>query len=71
MNRGKEGIMERLESFEKMLADIQTQYEHEYALMKKLQAEGKEKTASYRQYYGNHMFYRMILEKYREYGLIG
>ena len=30
---------------------------------------GKEKTATYRQYLGNHMLYRMMLEKYREYGL--
>ncbi|MBR6090067.1 MAG: hypothetical protein IKP86_09050 [Anaerolineaceae bacterium] len=63
--------MDRLEAFEKMLSDIVSQSEREYEQMKKLKAEGKEKTAAYRQYYGNHFFYKMILEKYREYGLIG
>ena len=47
--------MERLAAFESMLADIQKQSEYE---------------TTYRQYFGNRMLYKMILEKYREYGLI-
>ena len=62
--------MDRLESFEKMLADIQKQAEHEQAEMEKLKMEGKEKTATYRQYLGNLMFYKMMLERYRQYGLL-
>lgn len=63
-------LMERLAAFEKMLLDIQKQSEYERGQMEKLKSEGKEKTATYRQYFGNRMLYKMILEKYREYGLI-
>lgn len=60
----------RLEAFERMLADIQSQSEREAEAMRRLKAEGKEKTATYRQYFGNRMLYKMMLEKYREYGLL-
>ena len=63
-------MMERIEAFEKMLADIQRQAEYEQAEMEKLKAAGKEKTATYRQYFGNRLLYQMILEKYRQYGLL-
>ena len=62
--------MERLAAFESMLADIQKQSEYERKQMEKLKFEGKEKSATYRQYFGNRVLYKMILEKYREYGLI-
>lgn len=62
--------MERIEAFEKMLADIQAQAEQETAQMEKLKAEGKEKTATYRQYFGNRHFYKQMLDTYRKYGLI-
>ena len=62
--------MERLAAFESMLADIQKQSEYERKQMEKLKSEGKEKSATYRQYFENRMLYKMILEKYREYGLI-
>ncbi|WP_272867380.1 hypothetical protein [Sharpea azabuensis] len=35
-----------------------------------MKAEGKEKTATYRQYLGNRIMYRFFLEKYQQYGLI-
>lgn len=63
--------MERLEAFEKMLEDIQRQYAYEQKRMEQLKAEGKEKTATYRQYFGNRLMYKAMLEKYRNYGLIG
>ena len=62
--------MDRLESFEKMLADIQKQADSENAKLEELKAAGKEKTATYRQLLGNRMLYKMMLEKYREYGLL-
>ena len=62
--------MERLEAFEKMLSDIKRQSEYEFEQMEKLKAAGKEKSATYRQFFGNRMLYKMILEKYKEYGLI-
>ena len=62
-------MMDRLEAFEKMLAEIKARAEYESQQLEKLKAEGKEKTATYRQYFGNRMVYRMLLDKYREYGL--
>lgn len=62
--------MERLKAFEDMLNDIKSQAEYETEQLKQLKAAGKEKTATYRQYLGNRMFYKMMLEKYKEYGLI-
>ncbi|MGN0963552.1 MAG: hypothetical protein ACI4PP_08240 [Clostridia bacterium] len=62
--------MERLAAFEQMLSDIRKQAEYEKEQMDELKARGKEKSATYRQYFGNRTLYRMMLEKYREYGLI-
>lgn len=55
--------MERLEAFELMLSDKQKQSEYEILQMNKLKSEGKEKSATYRQYFGNRMLYKMILKK--------
>ena len=63
--------MDRLEAFERMLSDIQKQSAYEKEKMEELKAKGKEKTATYRQYFGNRMIYKMMLDKYREYGLLG
>ena len=62
--------MNRLEAFEKMLSNIKSQAEFEQAEMDKLKSAGKEKTATYRQYFGNRMLYKMMLEKYEQYGLL-
>lgn len=62
--------MDRLKAFEDMLNDIKKQAEYETEQLEKLKAAGKEKTATYRQYLGNRMFYKMVLEKYKEYGLV-
>ena len=62
--------MERIDAFEKMLSDIQKQAQYESNKMEELKAAGKEKTATYRQYFGNRMLYKMMLDKYKEYGLI-
>ena len=62
--------MDRLDAFEKMLLDIQRQYENEAAQMRKLESEGRKKTATYRQYLGNRLLYRTMLDKYKEYGLL-
>lgn len=61
--------MDRLAAFEKMLSDIQKQSEYEKEQMDTMKAAGKEKTATYRQYLGNRMLYKMMMEKYREYRL--
>ena len=62
--------MDRLAAFEQMLSDIQKQSEEERAQMEALKAAGKEKSATYRQYFGNRVLYRTILDLYRKYGLI-
>ena len=62
--------MDRLDAFEAMLSDIQRQAEYEKEQMDQLKAAGKEKTATYRQYLGNRMFYKMMLDRYRKYGLL-
>lgn len=62
--------MDRLEAFEKMLAQIVSQAEYETAQMEKLKAVGKEKSATYRQYFANRLVYRQMLDTYRKYGLI-
>ena len=62
--------MNRLEAFEKMLAQIVSQAEYETAQMEKLKAAGKEKSATYRQYFANRLVYRQMLDTYRKYGLI-
>ena len=61
--------MERLEAFEKMLEDIKNQAEYEKEQMEKLKAEGKENSATYRQFFGHRMFYKQMLEIYRKYNL--
>ncbi len=63
-------LMDRLDAFEKMLDDIQRQAELEQTEMDRLKAAGKEKTATYRQYFGNRLVYKTILDTYRRYGLI-
>ncbi len=62
--------MDRLEAFEKMLKDIQRQAAYENEKLQELKAAGKEKTATYRQYFANRMLYKMMLDRYREYGLL-
>ena len=62
--------MDRLVAFERMLESIQQQSIYEKQQMEILKAEGKEKSATYRQYFGNRMMLKMMLDKYREFGLI-
>ena len=62
--------MDRLAAFETMLSDIKKQSDYEAAQMAKLKAEGREKTATYRQYLGNRMLYKMMLDQYKAYGLL-
>ncbi len=62
--------MERLQAFEKMLEDIVLRYEQEKKTMDALKDQGKEKTATYRQYMGNRLMYSRMLDLYRQYGLM-
>lgn len=60
----------RLEAFEKMLLDVQKNYDELTARLERLKAEGREKSAIFRQYMGNKMTCQYMLSLYREYGLI-
>lgn len=62
-------MSEREEKFERMLADVQKNHSETVAKMDKLKAEGKEKSATYRQYMGNKLMYQNILSLYKIYGL--
>ncbi|MDD6187269.1 MAG: hypothetical protein PUB11_04355 [Oscillospiraceae bacterium] len=62
--------MERIEKFEKMLADITAQAEFENAEIERLKRAGKDKTATYKQYLGNKLMLKFIMDKYKRYGLI-
>ena len=62
--------MERLESFEAMLKKVVEQFESEKTVLDQLKAQGKEKSATYRQYMGNRLFFSRLIALYREYGLL-
>ena len=62
--------MDRLNAFEKMLANLQSQAELEAVKMQELEAQGRKKSATYRQYLANRLLYKAMLDKYREYGLL-
>ena len=62
--------MERIEAFEQMLCDIQKQAAYEEEQMQKLKAAGKEKSATYRQFFGSRLFYKKMLDTYKKYDLI-
>ena len=62
--------MERLDAFEAMLADVIEQSEMEREKMEALKAAGREKSATYRQYFANRMLHKQMLDLFRRYGLI-
>lgn len=62
--------MERLEALEKMLDDLKVQAAYEENQMEQLKAAGREKSATYRQFFGNRLFYKQMLDTYKKYGLM-
>lgn len=61
---------DRLAAFERMLADIQRNYDELTARLERLKTEGKTKTATFRQYLRNKMTYQYLLSLYGDYGLL-
>ena len=61
---------ERLAAFEAMLAGVQEQSRQVEAQMRALKAQGRERSATYRQLMGNRMQLAQVLAMYRAYGLI-
>ena len=61
--------MERLEAFERMMADVSGQHAQTVEKMQALKAQGKERSATYRQLMGEKLQLARILGLYRLYGL--
>ena len=59
----------RLEAFEKMLAAIEENYIGIVNKMEALKAQGREKSATYRQLMGNKLMYKEMLFLYELYGI--
>ena len=60
----------RLSAFEAMLAAVLAPYAAAEEKLEKLRAEGKEKTATYRQLFANKLQLQAMLTWYRTYGLL-
>ena len=61
---------QRLEAFEKMLSDVQNRFREADDKMKRLKAQGREKSATFRQMMGQKLQYQDMLILYRLYGLL-
>ena len=62
--------MERIEAFEVMLKAVLEQSESERQKMEMLKAQGRDKSATYRQYLGNRLFFGQLIALYKMDGLI-
>ena len=60
----------RLDSFETMLKAVQNHYQETSSKMEMLKANGKVKSATYRQLMGNKIMYQNMLSMYRLYDLL-
>ncbi len=64
------GNMDRIDAFEKMLQAVLERSAAENGQIESLRRQGKEKSATYRQYMGNRLFYQRLLSLYKEFGLL-
>lgn len=64
-------MSEREERFEEMLRSVLGEYEDTVTRMERMRAEGKVKTATYRQLTGNKLTLQAMLARYEEFGLLG
>ena len=62
--------MDRLEAFERMLADLQARLAATEDRMQALRAQGKEKSVTFRQLMDEKLQLQAMLELYRVYGLL-
>ncbi len=63
-------MSEREERFERMLEDVKRNYAEIVRRMEGLKAEGKTKSATYRQLMGNKLNCQYVLSLYKAYGLM-
>jgi hypothetical protein len=62
--------MDRTEAFEKMLADVLEQERSEKEQLDALRAQGRDKTATFKQLMSNRLVLTRIIALFREYGLV-
>lgn len=62
--------MDRLEKFEKALADILSEYDNLGTALENLRNEGKTKTTKFRELLGKKLVYSMIITIFKRYDLI-
>lgn len=62
--------MDRLERFERALADILAEYDNLGKDLGVLKSEGKSKTTKFRELLGKKLVYSMIITIFKRYGLI-
>ena len=63
-------MMDRLERFEKALADILTEYDNLGKELEKLRNEGRNKTTKFSELLGKKLVYSMIITIFKRYELI-
>ena len=63
-------MMDRLERFEKALADVLTEYDNLGKELEKLRNEGRNKTTKFRELLGKKLVYSMIITIFKRYELI-
>lgn len=63
-------MSEREDKFEQMLRAVREEYEETCSKLEMLKANGKTKTATYRQLTGRKMTFQNMLSMYRIYGLL-
>ena len=61
---------DRLEAFERMQREINEKYTSTSERLTALKAQGKEKSATYRQLFATKLQFQTILNYYRTYGLL-
>lgn len=61
---------QRLKRFEKMLAAVQTEYDHISQQMENLKLQGKIKTVTYQQLLARKMMYQNMISMYQLYDLV-
>ena len=62
--------MDRTEAFEKMLADVLEQERTEKEQLDALRAQGRDKTATFKQLMSNRLVLTRIIALFRDYGLV-
>ena len=63
-------MSEREEKFEKMLHEVQKEYDVTVSKMEKLKAEDKTKTVTYKQLMSTKLMLQNMLSRYEIYGLL-